>query len=72
VTLEEKIKKYLPEWLKSHPCSFNKWWLVQNAIGDIVGWKSWYYRWIPEVWASYKESEKLVEGKKKGKRCMNV
>ncbi len=52
----KEIKIYLTNWVKHHPDVWLKdengtphFWWVQNAVGDILAWPSWYSKFINKL-----------------------
>lgn len=41
--IKERVEKLFPKWVKNH-CNVKSqnYWYAQNAVGTLVGWKSWF------------------------------
>lgn len=52
LTLTEfKMKRRFEEWVENHPDVWyeERFWYVQNAIGDLLGWPEWWSEFVSEL-----------------------
>lgn len=49
---EKGLLKIFKKWVKNHPDvfnNFNRFWYVQNAVGDLIGWTKEYQEYSAKL-----------------------